>query len=117
MKTTYAQKDDNLVLAASAARTTELTGTGIAIGPTGLCEAVVIVTALAATPTITPHIQQSSDDGSVDAYADVAVGPDISAVGIYRIPFRATEKYVRAFVEVADADSITYEIFVTRKGE
>ncbi len=117
MKTTYAQKDDELALAASAARTSTLTGTGKAIGPTGLCEAVIVVTALSDTPTITPHIQESSDDGAVDTYADVAVGPAITAVGIYRVPFRATEKYVRAYVVHSDSDSITYEVFVTKKGE
>lgn len=110
------QPDSELVLLASAARTSEATSDGKAIGPTGLAEAVVVVTSVTSTPTITAHIQQSSDDAVADAYADVAVSVAITAVGVYRIPFRATEKYVRAVVAHGDGDSITYRVFVQPAG-
>lgn len=116
MDNTVLQKDDELSLAASAARTSTLTGTGKAIGPTGLVEAVVVVTSVTSTPTITLHVQESSDDGSVDTYADVAVSVAITAVGVYRVPFIATDKYVRAYVVHGDTDPITYEVFVQPKG-
>ena len=115
--------DEELILAAVAARTATLTGTGKAIGPTGQVEAQVVVSDYAATPSIVVHIQQSDDDGVADAYADneVAVGVTIAPVAaadkkIYRIPFTATKKYVRTYVVHADADSITYGVYVTTKG-
>ena len=113
--------DEELILAAVAARGATLTGSGKAIGPTGQAEAQVVVSDYSSTPSIVVHIQQSSDDGVGDAYEDVAVSPTIAPVAaadkkIYRIPFIATEKYVRAYVVAADGDSITYGVYVTTKG-
>ena len=104
-------KDDLLVLRASAAATSTQTGTGKAIGPTGLAKAVVIVSAITSTPSIVVDIQE--DDALGGSYATVATFPAITAVGTYELPFRANKKYVRYLSTHGDADSITYETFVT----
>lgn len=106
-------KDEELILKALGAETVDTNGTGKAIGPTGLAKAVVRVTSITATPSVVIHIQESSDNGVGDAFADVAVMPAIAAVGIFEIPFRAAEKYVRYSSVHADADSITFEVLVT----
>jgi len=117
MERTTLQKDDELVLAASAARTASLTGTGVKMGPTDLVCAVIIVTALTSGASLVPVIQQSSDDGAVDTYGEVPVGGGlaaaITATGVYKIPFVADEAYVRLVVTAADTKSVTYEAFVT----
>lgn len=106
--------DDDLVLRAAAAATATVNGTGKAIGPTGLCKAIVIVSALAAGGTLAISIQQSSDDASADAYATIASFPTISATGIYELYFKATEKYVRySTTAVHGTESITYGVYVT----
>jgi hypothetical protein len=106
-------KDEELILRTLAAGTASAEGTGKAIGPTSLVKAVVRVTAKTATPSIVVEIQESADDGAVDAYATIATFPAITAVGIFEQPFRATKKYVRYKATHADADSITYEVLVT----
>jgi hypothetical protein len=107
-------KDAELILRASAAATAVVDGTGKAIGPTGLVKAVVVVSALASGGTLDISIQQSSDDAVADAYATIATFPQITAVGTYELPFRATEKYVRyKTTAVHGTESITYEVFVT----
>ncbi len=119
MERTTLQKDDELVLATSAARTASLTGTGVKMGPTGEAVAVIIVTALTSGASLVPVIQQSSDDAVADAYAEVPQGGGlaaaITATGVYLIPFVAEEAYVRLVVTAADTKSVTYEAFVTKR--
>lgn len=104
-------QDDELILRAAAAATATVDGTGKAIGPTGLVKAVVIVSALASGGTLDISIQQSSDD---DAYATIATFPQITATGVYELPFKATKKYVRySTTAVHGTESITYAIYVT----
>lgn len=118
---TNLQYDEDLVLAASAARTASFTGTGIAVGPTGLVFAVIIVSVLTSGASLVPAIQQSSDDAVADAYAAVPVGGGlaaaITATGVYVIPFNASEEYVRLVVTPADSKSVTYRSFITSKWE
>lgn len=117
MERTVLQKDEDIIFAVSAARTASLTGTGIKIGPTGKAVAVIVVTALTSGASLVPVIQQSSDDGAVDTYAEVPQGGGlaaaITATGVYLIPFVATEAYVRLVVTAADTKSVTYEAFPT----
>ncbi len=117
MEQTTLQKDEELVLAASAARTASLTGTGIKIGPLRAI-AVINVTVLTSGASLVPVINQSSDDGVADTYAAVPQGGGlaaaITATGVYRIPFVADEAYVRLEVTAADSKSVTYEAFVTK---
>lgn len=115
--------DAELILAAIAARTGTLTGAGKAIGPTGQVEAQIPVSAYADTPSIAVHIQESNDNGVGDAYADIVSGgvltitpTAVAALKIYRLPFIATKKWVRAYVVHVDADSITYGVYVTTRG-
>ncbi len=118
MERTTLQKDEELVLAASVARTASLTGTGVKLGPTGHAVAVIVVTALTSGASLVPVIQQSSDDAVADAYAAVpqggALAAAITAVGVYLIPFVADEAYVRLVVTAADSKSVTYESFVSQ---
>lgn len=116
MNTTKIQVDDELTLRTSAAATATVNGTGKAIGPTGVVKAFVVVTALATSGTLDISIQQSSDDGDSDAYATIATFPQITAVGVYELPFEATEEYVRySTTAVHGTESITYGVYVTRQ--
>lgn len=122
-ETTTLIKDANLVLEASSAKTSTTTGTGIAIGPTGLVEAQIVVSTYADTPTIQVKIQQSDSlNGTYTAFADqIASSAAIAPVAatdckIYRLPFIATKAYVRAYITHSDSDSITYGIYVTTPG-
>ena len=115
--------DEELILAAIAARTATLTGTGKSVGPLGPAEAQIVVQDYAATPSVVVHIQESDDDGVGDAYADVVNGGAMTIAPtaaahkkIYRLPFIGTKKWVRAYVVHADADSITYGVYVTTRG-
>ena len=113
-ETTKIQVDDELTLRASAAATAVVDGTGKAIGPTGLAKAFCVVTALASGGTLDIDIQQSSDDAVADAYATIATFPQITATGVYELPFEATELYVRyKTTAVHGTESITYGIYVT----
>jgi len=116
-------RDSILVLAASSARTGTLTGTGVAMGPTGQVEAQIVVSAYANTPSIVVHIQQSDDNDDADKYASnyvassITIAPTAAAhCKIYRLPFLATKKWVRAYVVHGEGSSITYGIWVTTKG-
>jgi hypothetical protein len=103
-------KDDELILRASAAATSTQTGTGIKMGPCQLVKAVVHVSALTSTPTISVAIQQGTGD---TGYSTVITFPDITAVGLYEVYFKTTEAWVRYLATHSDSDSITYEIIVT----
>ncbi len=115
MDTTRNQKDDELILRASAAATAVVTGTGIKMGPTGLVKAVINVTALATSGTIAVSIQGGLTLGGT--YYDLVIFPVISAVGVYECWFDSKDYlYVRyETTAVHGTESITYEIFITGK--
>lgn len=115
--------DEELILAAVAARTSTLTGSGKAVGPLGPAEIQIPVSDYTSTPSIAVHIQESDDDDDADKYASnevagiVTIAPTAAAhKKIYRIPIIGTKKWVRAYVVHADADSITYGVFITTRG-
>jgi hypothetical protein len=106
-------KDDELVLKSSGLQGSgTVTSTGVAIGPTGLVKAVIIVSVVASGGTLDVHLEQSLLLGS--GYADIpnAVFTQITAAGIYELYFRATEKYTR-YVGVVGVNNVTWEMFVT----
>jgi len=105
-------KDDLLVLKTSAIQQTgTVTSTGVAIGPTGLVKAVIVVSVVAIGGTLDVHLEDHDDNaGGTDIPS--AVFPQIIATGIYELYFRTVQKYVR-YVGIVGTAAVTWEMFVT----
>jgi hypothetical protein len=105
-------KDEELVLKSSALQGVgTVTSVGKAIGPTGLVKAVINVTVVASNGTLDVHLEDHDDDaGGTDI--PNAVFSQITAVGLYELYFRASQKYVR-YVGIVGTAAVTWEMFVT----
>jgi hypothetical protein len=104
-------KDDEAVLKSSGLQGAgSVNGTGIAIGPTGLIKAIIIVSVVVSGGTLDVHLEESDTLGS--GYADIpnAVFTQLTAAGQSNpLFFKATKKYVR-YVGTVGTNNVTWEM-------
>jgi len=109
------QRDDLALLKASGAEGSSTNGTGQLIGPTGLVEIVIHVTAKSGTsPTLDLAFEQCTTLGG--SYAAVVKYPQITAVGVYRLFAKFTQAYVRYASTIGGSatPTFTYEVGVCK---
>lgn len=97
------------------------TGTGVALGPTGVIKANCVVTVVGASGTLTLHLEGSDDDSTYydipgGAFLDPSDGAVIDAVGKYEIYIKTAFEYIRTVAVVATA-AITWECFLSEAGK
>lgn len=108
-----------LLVVYEASPTASADGSGVSFGSAGVAgsgEAVIHCTSVTGAGTIDVKLQQSSDNGDTDAWADISGGAftQLAAIGSERITWSgAAEQYVRAVITISGFTGCT--LFVAAK--
>jgi hypothetical protein len=108
------------VVDATAAGTTDVNGTGLSMAGYDGIMFIALLGTLTATQVTALHAQQSSDDGSADAYTDIEgsatdpLGDDDDNDMLVLDIFRPQEAYVRPVVDRATANAVIDGVIAIR---
>jgi hypothetical protein len=114
---------DRMLVVYEASPTGSENGSGVdflGAGPAGSGVAVLHCTSVTGSGTIDVKLQESSDNGSGDAWADIsgAAFTQVAAIGSERITWSgATEQYVRAVITISGFSAATIFVAARTDGE